>query len=58
LIAHAATGGYRAICLDPGFMNIEARAPYERIGFRERDAYIDYPPAIAPHMRFMERALP
>jgi GNAT superfamily N-acetyltransferase len=58
LITRALSGGYHAMYLDTGFMNTEALALYERLGFRERDAYLEYPPAIAPHMRFMERALP
>lgn len=58
LIARASAAGYCAMYLDTGFLNTEALALYERLGFRERDAYLDYPPEIGPHMRFMERALP
>lgn len=58
LIEHAATSGYRAMRLDTGFLNCEAMALYARLGFHERDAYSQYPPEIAVHLRFMERPLP
>lgn len=58
LIDHATAAGYQAMRLDTGYLNSEAMAMYARLGFHERDAYSDYPPDIAPYIRFMERPLP
>ena len=57
-IAFARAAGYRAMRLDTGFLNSEALTLYAGLGFHERDAYADYPPQIAVHLRFMERPLP
>jgi GNAT superfamily N-acetyltransferase len=57
LIAEARADGFGLMRLDTGFLNSEAMAMYEKLGFRECPAYLDYPASILPHLRFMERDL-
>jgi GNAT superfamily N-acetyltransferase len=58
LIATASTDGFRLMRLDTGYLNAEATRMYESMGFRLCPPYHDYPPALTPHLRFMEIQLP
>jgi GNAT superfamily N-acetyltransferase len=57
LIDAATADGYRLMRLDTGFLNSEALAMYESIGFRVCPPYHEYPEHLAPHLRFMEMPL-
>lgn len=58
LLAFAGAVGYRAMRLDTGLRNDEALALYRDLGFVEIAAYAEYPPDVASHLLFLERALP
>lgn len=57
LIAAATADGYGLMRLDTGYLNSEAIAMYESMGFRECPPYHEYPENLAPHLRFMELPL-
>jgi GNAT superfamily N-acetyltransferase len=57
LIASATADGYALMRLDTGFLNAEAIAMYESVGFQECPAYQEYPDDLAVHLRFMELPL-
>jgi GNAT superfamily N-acetyltransferase len=57
LVAQATADGYTMMRLDTGFRNTEAMAMYEALGFTFCGPYQDYPPALVPHLRFMQRDL-
>ena len=57
VIAAARAEGYRTMRLDTARAFVEAIRLYESYGFAERDAYIEYPPAMKHIIVFMERDL-
>jgi len=57
LMATATADGYRLMRLDTGYLNSEALAMYESIGFRVCQPYHQYPQELAAHLRFMDVAL-
>jgi GNAT superfamily N-acetyltransferase len=57
LIAAASADGFSLMRLDTGYLNVEAMRMYESMGFRACPPYHEYPPAVAPHLRFMEMRL-
>jgi len=57
LLAAAAADGYRLMRLDTGYLNSEALAMYESLGFRTCPPYQEYPADLAVHLRFMEAPL-
>lgn len=57
LVAQAYEDGFRLLRLDTGYLNTEASRMYESMGFRSCPPYHDYPPALLPHLRFMEKPL-
>ena len=57
LIGAATDEGFRLMRLDTGFLNSEAMAMYESLGFEFCPAYQEYPAQLAVHLRFMERPL-
>jgi GNAT superfamily N-acetyltransferase len=57
LVAAATVDGFRLIRLDTGYLNVEAVRIYESMGFITGPPYRDYPPALVPHLRFMQKSL-
>lgn len=57
LIAHATDAGFVMMRLDTGFLNTEAMALYESLGFTPCGPYAYNPPEMLPHLRYFERAL-
>ena len=57
LVAQATADGYALMRLDTGFRNTEAMAMYQTLGFTFCPPYQDYPPALVPHLRFMQLTL-
>jgi GNAT superfamily N-acetyltransferase len=57
VITLAAADGYQVMRLDTGFLNSEALAMYESMGFRECPPYHDYHLPIMAYLKFLELPL-
>ncbi|MEO6388461.1 MAG: GNAT family N-acetyltransferase [Croceibacterium sp.] len=57
LIDQTRTDGFIAMRLDTGDRFTEALALYRSIGFEPIAPYLQYPPQLMPHMRFLELSL-
>jgi len=57
VVAVARADGFSRMKLDTGFLHEEAMTMYQSMGFQPCDPYIEYPPELLPHMRFLAREL-